>query len=228
MAYPPAPWNLYGKALQSLHLVDVERAKPFVPPDFEIVTVLPGKTLGSLYLSVYEANSTLTYHELIVGAASVRYRGQVGTWISHLYVDHPDSMTGGREIWGLPKEMAEFDWGARQINVIQDRKTLCQVRYSSVGLPLSLGGKSSISGTVFGGLAEDILTFEGKFKARLKWISSRAVVPPESPFAALNLGNSWFTLQFQDLHLTANAPSIAGQWTTPIRPSSRPSSVVPL
>jgi acetoacetate decarboxylase len=119
MPYPPPPWHLYGQALQSIHLVDLARAKEFVPIDLEIVSVLPGKTLGSLYLSVYDANSTLEYHELIVVAALVRYQGKIGSWVSHIYVDNLDSVAGGREVWGLPKEMADFTWGDRQIQVAQ-------------------------------------------------------------------------------------------------------------
>lgn len=59
MFYPPAPWHLYGHALQSSHLVDIAKAKEFVPADLEIVAVLPGKTLGGMYLSVYFAKLNL-------------------------------------------------------------------------------------------------------------------------------------------------------------------------
>jgi acetoacetate decarboxylase len=214
MTYPPAPWNLYGNALQSFHLIDFEKAKAIVPSDLEIVSVLPGKTLGGLYLSIYDARSTLNYHELIVVAALVRYRGTIGSWISHIYVDRPESVAGGRNIWGLPKEMADFTWGDRDIKVAQGNTSLCEVEYGQVGVPLSPWGKSKMSGNVFGGLAEDILAFQGNFEARLKWIQCRLSIPSESPFATINLGHPWLTIQFLDLHLTANAPSIAGQWSS--------------
>jgi acetoacetate decarboxylase len=220
MTYPPAPWNLYGNALQSFHLIDLESAKALVPSDLEIVSVLPGKTLGGLYLSVYEPNSTLSYHELIVVAALVRYRGTIGTWISHIYVDHPESVEGGRNIWGLPKEMADFTWSNRSapsvqnVKVAQGNTLLCEAQYSQGGLPLSPWGKSKISSNVFGGLAQDILAFQGNFEARLRWIRCRLTIPSESPFAAIHLGHPWMTVQLRDLHLTANIPSIAGQWTS--------------
>jgi acetoacetate decarboxylase len=220
MTYPPAPWNLYGNALQSFHLIDLESAKALVPSDLEIVSVLPGKTLGGLYLSVYEPHSTLSYHELIVVAALVRYRGIVGSWISHIYVDHPASVEGGRNIWGLPKEMADFTWndhsapGRHNIKVAQGTRLLCQAQYSQGGLPLSFWGKSKVTGNVFGSLAQDILAFQGNFETRLKWIQCQLTIPSESPFAALNLGHPWMTVQMQDLHLTANAPTVAGQWTS--------------
>jgi acetoacetate decarboxylase len=214
MSYPPAPWHLYGYALQSNHLIDVAKAKELVPADLEIVSVLPGKTLGGLYLSIYDAQSTLEYHELIVTPALVRYQGQIGSWISHIYVDHRESLAGGRNIWGLPKEMADFTWNDRQVQVAQGDRPLCQVQYSQAGLPLSLWGKSKISGNVFAGLDENILAFPGDFEARLKWISCHLTIPAASPFAKLNLGHPWFTLQFNELHLTANTPVVVGKWTT--------------
>jgi acetoacetate decarboxylase len=80
-------------------------------------------------------------------------------------------------------------------------------------------GKSKISGKVFSGLDQDILIFQGKFEARLKWIHSTVSIPAESPFAKLNLGRSWITLQFRDLHLNAQAPTVVGQWQTNLSPS---------
>jgi acetoacetate decarboxylase len=212
MSYPPAPWHLYGQALQSIYLVDLARAKELVPADLEIISVLPGKTLGSLYLSVYEANSTLEYHELIVVAALVRYQGKIGSWVSHIYVDNLESVAGGREVWGLPKEMADFTWSDRSIQVTQGDRSLCQVQYSQGGLPLSPGGKSRIIGKGFSGLTEDVLAFAGDFKAKLKWVSSNITIPPESPLTKLNLGHPWLTLQFNELHLTANSPIVVGKW----------------
>ncbi len=214
MTYPPAPWNLYGNALQSLHLIDLERAKKLVPSDLEIICVLPGKTLGGLYLSIYNTSSTLSYHELIVVTALVHYKKTIGFWISHIYVDHPESMAGGRNIWGLPKEMADFTWRDHQVAVSQGNRPLCQVHYSQVGLPLSFLGKVKISGNVFGSLAQDILLFQGNFESRLKWIQYQLIIPSESPFAAVGLGHPWFAARLSDLHLVANIPSTAGQWTS--------------
>ena len=110
MLYPPAPWTLKGHGFLTLHLVDFSDAVKIIPKDLEIVQVLPGKTIGGLVLGKYEPGSTLTYGELIVVAGLVRYGSTVGAWISHIYVDSDLSIAGGREIWGLPKEEAQFLW----------------------------------------------------------------------------------------------------------------------
>jgi acetoacetate decarboxylase len=213
MSYPPAPWHLYGNALLSIHAIDLTRAREFVPVDLEIVSVLPGKTVGCVYLSVYEANSTLQYHELIVVPALVRYQGKIGAWISHIYVDNPDSVAGGRNIWGLPKELADFSWHDGRVAVSQGNRSLCQVRYDRIGLPLTPWGNFKLSGDVFGGLSADVLRFQGDVEASLKWISFDLSIPNESPFAAINLGHPWFSVQIDRLQLTANVPAIVGQWT---------------
>lgn len=215
MSYPPAPWHLEGNALLSFHAIDLATARKHVPIDLELVSVLPGKTVGSLYLSVYEANSTLQYHELIVAPAVVRYQGKVGAWISHIYVDLPDSVEGGRNIWGLPKELADFSWSDRLVSVSQGDKSLCQVRLDRWGLPLTPWGNVPLSGTVFGGLAADILAFTGDFNTALKWIPFDLSIPDTSPFAVINLGHPWCSLQCDRLQFTANVPEILGQWTEP-------------
>lgn len=210
MSYPAAPWHLYGTALQSLHAIDVEQAKQFVPLDFDIVSVFPGKTVGSVYLSVYEPHSTLQYHELIVVPALVRYRGKIGAWISHIYVDNPLSVEGGRNIWGLPKQMADFAWDARQVTVSKDNNLLCRVDRSSIEVPLSFGQKIKVSADVFGGLERDILAFQGNLEGQPSWSPFRLNVPAQSPFAAIELGDPLFTVQFDGLHLKANPPAIVG------------------
>ena len=151
MPYPPAPWTLQGYALQTLQLIDIERVRPLIPPEFDIVSVLPGKTLGGVYLSSYGSGSVLEYSELIVNAAIVHYSGKSGGWVSHLYVDSADSVAGGREIWGLPKELAEFTWekGSRTVSgyensviVRHGEQTLCRLSYNqqNFGLPLPFSG----------------------------------------------------------------------------------------
>jgi hypothetical protein len=47
---------------------------------------------------------------------------------------------GGREIWGLPKELAQFTWTEHSVTVSQADKFLCTLNYrrQSFGLPLKL------------------------------------------------------------------------------------------
>src|ERR687886_1732847 len=206
MTYPQAPWTLQGYALQTLQLIDVERVRPLIPPEFDIVSVLPGKTIGGVYLAYYGSGSVLEYSELIVAAAMVGYSGKIGGWVSHIYVDNGDSVAGGREIWGLPKELAEFTWekGTRTasgyencVTVRQGEQTLCQLSYNhqTLGLPLPF------SGDVFSTRSESILLFNGKFEGSVGIVGSQLQVPVESPFASLGLDRPWLTFYGEKLRM---------------------------
>jgi acetoacetate decarboxylase len=211
MSYPAAPWQLFGTAVNASYLIDTEIAQQYVPPDLAIVSVLPGKTLANIYLSKYEAPSTLHYHELIVSPAVVKFQGKVGSWISHIYVDDLDSVAGGRNIWGLPKEMAEFTWSDRDISVSQGDRSLCRAEIGSGGLPLSPFGKSKIGGEVFGGLEREVLLFKGEFAAQLKWVGFQLEIGAASPFSSLKLSRPLVALHFRDLQFTANEATVIGR-----------------
>lgn len=209
MTYPPSPWLLKGYANQTLHLVEIDRARKFVPPQLEIVAVLPGKTLGSIYLSEYQSGSILEYNELIVAPALVKNQGKIGGWISHIYVDNPDSVAGGREIWGLPKEMAEFVRDDRDTIVKQQDRMLCSLSVSN-NLLSGIKIQPEISGYCFGNLNGNLLYFGNDFKSKISSIDSKVVVPPSSPFADLKLPQPLLALALQDLNLVAGTPLDTG------------------
>jgi hypothetical protein len=215
MTYPPAPWTLQGYAIQSLQLIDIERVRPFIPKEFEIISVFPGKTVGGVYLSYYGSGSVLEYSELIVAAGMVRYSGKIGGWVSHIYVDNADSVAGGREIWGLPKELAEFTWekGTRtasgyenSVSVRQGEQTLCHLSYNQP----SFGLQIPFSGDVLSTRSDSILLFNGKFEARAGLVGSKLQVPLESPFASLDLDRPWLTFYCEKLRLLAGMPEVVG------------------
>ncbi|MGB3638911.1 MAG: acetoacetate decarboxylase family protein [Rivularia sp. (in: cyanobacteria)] len=211
MTYPPAPWILKGYAVQTLQLVDIEKASKFVPPELEIVSLLPGKTLGSIYISSYESGSLLKYNELIVAPAFVRYQGKIGGWISHIYVDNPDSVAGGREIWGLPKEMADFSWNNGSVKVSQNNRELCSLRYQKAFLNLSTWWQQELSAGSFGGLGSELLYFENQFKTQVGLLQGKLEIAQDSPFTSLNLDKPLFTLDLQKLELIAGVPKVVGE-----------------
>ncbi|MDJ0716516.1 MAG: acetoacetate decarboxylase family protein [Prochloraceae cyanobacterium] len=211
MTYPPAPWQLKGYAVQSLHLVDVEKARSFVPEELEIVSFLPGKTLGVVYLSSYETGSVLEYNELIVTAAFVRYKDKVGGWISHIYVDNEDSVAGGREIWSLPKELADFTWENNSVTVTQGERLLCCLNYKKAWFSFTSWWKNTLTLRCISGLGSDFLFFKSDFEGKLGLLKGSLKVPVDSPFADLNLGRPKLTMKLNELNLIAGVPEIIGE-----------------
>lgn len=209
MNYPPAPWTLQGYGFQSLHLLDVDRARPFIPSNLEIVQVFPGKTLGGVYIAYYSGTPVQEYNELIIVSGIVSQAGKIGAWVSHIYVDNPDSVAGGREIWGLPKELAQFDWkltGLPSVQVRQDDRPLCTLsctwRSPTLNLPLTA--------PVLSRLDSKLLMFEAHGKFNLQLIGSNLSVPTTSPFALLNLDQSWLSFYSDPLVVTIEPPQGIG------------------
>lgn len=210
MAYPQAPWILQGYALQTLQLLDINRVRSLVPSELEIISVWPGKTVGGVYLSSYGSGSVLEYSELIVIAALVSYKGKFGGWVSHIYVDNPDSVAGGREIWGLPKELAEFTWEKgkqERVTVRQGNRLLCRFSYNQQ----SFGWQQWLGASSFSTIDSNLLLFPAELDSRLGLVGSNLDVPAESPFASLDLGQPWLTVHCDQMRLVVNAPEVLGQ-----------------
>ncbi|OUL33959.1 acetoacetate decarboxylase family protein [Nostoc sp. 106C] len=208
MSYPQAPWKLQGYAIQTLHLVSIDRVRPLVPLELDIISVWPGKTTASVYLSYYGPGSELEYSELIVVPAVVGSQGKFGGWVSHIYVDHVDSMAGGREIWGLPKELADFDWEQGQrVTVRQGNRKLCTLNYGQQGI----AWRQKLGASSFSAMGADLLIFPAQFESRLGLISSQLEVPAESPFSRIDFGQPFLTTRYEDLNLQVGAPEVVGQ-----------------
>lgn len=207
MSYPQAPWTLKGFAFQTLHLVDIAIASPFIPPGLAIVSAAPGKTLGGVYLSQYGAGSSLDYNELIVVAGVVKRGSTIGAWVSHIYVDNPDSVAGGREIWGMPKELATFDWqaGARQVIVHQENQVLCSLS-SSWRVSLL---RQAIAFPVYSVLNANFLLFGATASANFGLIGAKLEIPDTSPFGRLIDTPPLSAFSADSLELRVDAPIVS-------------------
>ncbi|WP_051324016.1 acetoacetate decarboxylase family protein [Candidatus Solirubrobacter pratensis] len=95
---------------------------------------------GGIVLADY-TGGTLAYHELIVFSGLV---------VSRIYVDSPESMRGGREIWRLPKELAEFSYTRSAVEVRKDGRVLlrARVRRRRGRVPLVIPGPAIGDGKV--------------------------------------------------------------------------------
>ncbi|MBD6617857.1 acetoacetate decarboxylase [Komarekiella sp. 'clone 1'] len=215
MSYPQAPWTLQGYAIQTLQLVNIDRVRHLIPSELEIISAWPGKTLGSVYLSNYGSGSVLEYSELIIAPAVVSYQGKFGGWVSHIYVDNADSVAGGREIWGLPKELAEFTWEqGERVTVRQGNQKLCSLNYNRQKLAL----RSHLGASGFSAMGNDLLIFPAEFESLLGLIGSKLEVPAESPFSNIGLGQPLLTVRSEQMKLQVDAPKVVGQRKVEVSP----------
>jgi hypothetical protein len=214
MGYPPPPWKANGFALGTIRLIPVEQARLFVPMDVEIVHVVPGRTLAAVCAAYYAPGSALVYNELIVSPAVTRRGGTVSAWISHMYVDNADSMVGGREIWGLPKEMAQFRWreDRRGVDIWRDGQGLCSLHsqrpFWLLPIPVII--------PAFGVLNDALLSFIVAIVGRIGVAGIHLNVPTNSPFAALRLAENGLALSVRNMRFVARAPRVVA----PLRSST--------
>lgn len=100
-AYPPAPWHLHGSMWLSL---------------FQLGRGVDAQHPAGLYAAAlvdYREPSPLAYRELLVARAVRSGRGGLAATVTDIWVDSPASRAGGRELWAIPKELADLDQAVR-------------------------------------------------------------------------------------------------------------------
>ena len=109
VSYPAEPWDLRGQmylSIWSLPAAQVPRL-----PDGLAAVVRPasvgGRGLVGTAWVVYEPGGVLQYRELL-SAVLVRHRAGPRVSIVDIWVDSRASRDGGRELWGIPKELGEL------------------------------------------------------------------------------------------------------------------------
>ena len=174
MPHPPAPWHLNGEIV--------------------VVPALTGaRQIGGVMLANY-TSGTLVYRELIV-FSHLTARGMV---VSHIYVDDEQSMSGGREIWGLPKELATFEYGAGTFTARQGDMTLLHAR-----LRRRRGGLPIVIPTPITSPAGDTV---GRARIKAAPALVELQIPHNSPFAYLGLAGRHLALAGDDLRLHMPPP----------------------
>ncbi len=179
--------------LLTAHLVPVAAVRPLVPAGIDIVQLWPGYTLASTLLSYYGPGSTLVYNELVVGCAYVRVGRAHGVFVSHIYVDSAESVTGGRRM-GLPKELASFSWNGAmpgEACVTGPGGILCRIRYGRPGIRVRV---PMTGGTVSVLDSGEVVHFKSRIAGRWGFAGASVDVPAMSPLAAVQLGQPFVSL----------------------------------
>ena len=201
MAYPPEPWHLKGQLLMSVWAVPRAAALGAGdPPPGTRPIVVGGRCLAACAWLRYERGGVLAYDE-VLSAVLVRRGRRAMAWIPHIWVDSPVSRDGGRELWGLPKQLAAFAppdgdrYGATQQS---DGVAIASAR---LGRLLGLPGRWPVSYDVvqtMGGVAK---VSPVRFRGRVELLRGRWTFPPDGPLAHLSLRRSLLSLGLRDFEL---------------------------
>jgi hypothetical protein len=106
-SYPAEPWDLHGHAQVGMWLLPRDRTPAPHSPATKVVTVL-GRAVVCAAFFVYEEPSPLTYNEIMT-TVLVRQGWRLRVSITHIWVDSEASRDGGRALWAIPKDLADFD-----------------------------------------------------------------------------------------------------------------------
>jgi len=140
VSYPAAPWHMVG----SLWLTLFKVAQP-------VDDLRPAGIYGAAFVS-YEEGSPLTYSEFLVARPISTDRDGRRVSITDIWVDSPASVAGGRELWAIPKGLADFtlesehrgpftstDWRVTEGRVPIAAATFKDVSRAAVRLPFKGG-----------------------------------------------------------------------------------------
>jgi hypothetical protein len=123
-SYPAPPWLATGR----LWMAAASAAAPLpLPPDLT--------SIGSprrLVIALARFTGALPYDEFGIGSL-VRGHGRVGLWCHRIWVNDAAALWGGRELWGIPKELAQFDWDGSAVSVTSGARPLASLTLGAPG-----------------------------------------------------------------------------------------------
>jgi acetoacetate decarboxylase len=123
-AYPPEPWALRGQLHTSVFLVPLLDVPVDLPPGCTPVRVGRFGVVGTAWVS-YEPGGVLSYRE-VMATLLVRRGWRLLPTIVRIWVDSEASRDGGRALWGIPKELADFDFAGERFGARDDRGPLAR------------------------------------------------------------------------------------------------------
>lgn len=104
MPFPSPPWNLQGQLW--LSLFPVRSGTPSRPAGL----------YGAMFAD-YTERGVLSYRELVV-ARLIRDGGLPRVQVTDIWVDSPTARDGGRSLWAVPKELADFHVAERGVRPV--------------------------------------------------------------------------------------------------------------
>jgi hypothetical protein len=116
--FPDEPWRLRGQLVASVFLVPPADAPVGVPPGWSPVRLAGRVVVGVAWVD-YEPGGVLAYRELMA-TVLVRRGWRVLPTVLAIWVDSEASRDGGRALWGIPKQLAAFDYSAGRLSACED------------------------------------------------------------------------------------------------------------
>lgn len=133
----PAPWQLTGRGLIVVLKGNAlaTLGDPCVPRHVKGSLKSP---LRVLMLVDYASSNAGPYRELLYLPGSIELLGKRRFTISNIFVSSMASVVNGRANWGIPKNLADFDWetqpdGSQRVCVRSEGKAMFEANWQGMG-----------------------------------------------------------------------------------------------
>ncbi|PZS35603.1 MAG: acetoacetate decarboxylase [Pseudonocardiales bacterium] len=179
-AYPPSPWQLRGHLHSSVFLVPLTDVPVDLPPGWRPLRLGRLGVVGTAWVS-YRPGGVLAYDELI-STLLLRRGWRVLPSITHIWVDSQASRDGGRELWGIPKQLGKLAFAGRTF-LAQDDDGPIATGTSAPGIALPWRGPFGFS--VVQRLAGQAKLAPVRVRARVGFSRATFAADPDGPLAFL-------------------------------------------
>jgi hypothetical protein len=166
--------------------------------------LLVERRLATVYFASYECG-TLRYRELIVARGLRWVAGFPRLVIERIWVDSAASVSGGRAIWHLPKDLASFELGpfesGTHVAVRAENRPLCDIWFTAArgAVPIRLRVPS------FGSAGGTVHPFTANVGASVGLARVHVHFPADGPFAAFNAATTLAAWRYRRLSLRVGA-----------------------
>jgi len=192
-SYPAEPWDLHGHAYVGVWLLPRDLAPDPHSPATKPVRIF-GRALVCAAFFVYEEPSPLTYDE-IMATVLVREGWRLRVSITRIWVNSEASRDGGRDLWAIPKELADFEVARHSSYAAQGIGSLVvrRVRRLPGRLPLGFHIAQDRAGTLL------VSPVTGRIRFGLA--TARWSLAGDGPLGFLNGRKPLLTLACRPFHL---------------------------
>jgi hypothetical protein len=180
VTYPTEPWDLRGQLHASAFLVPLSDVPVDLPPGCSAVRIGRFGVVGTAWVS-YEPGGVLSYHE-VMATLLVRRGWRVMPTIVRIWVDSETSRDGGRELWGIPKDLATFDFAGARFAAADDKGAIAS---GTVRPRLGLPGRWPVAFSIVQWLDGAAKVSPVRSRAGVSLSSARWSVEPAGPLGFL-------------------------------------------
>jgi hypothetical protein len=212
VSYPAEPWDLRGQmhvSIWSLPAAQLPRLPRGLAAAVRPVTIGGRGLVGTAWVE-YEPGGVLQYRELL-SAVLVHQRARPRVSIVDIWVSSAASRDGGRELWGIPKELAELEIKPSTSRGVDELRAWARtatgtIAETSISPGLRCPGRWPTRLSVIQQLRDRVKATPVRGWAGIRRAKATWQVAPGGPLAYLNGRRPLLTVTLRDFRIVFGRP----------------------